>query len=209
MQPTIIGLLGKPLAGKDTVARALADSLPNLATISMGEVVREVKAVGPAHRFWNELHDSIGIADAGGIAPDGPIFECLTKLITEQFDKGAETVVWVAGPRSEQQLDWLDSWTKDCGYQEQFVYIDVPDEMVYERVSERAAHMREDDKVVPYRLAEFERITKPVIDRLREQGRIREISGLGGREAVGSRAVEIFMPVQKEHEPTLPTMARR
>lgn len=209
MQPTIIGLLGKPLAGKDTVARALRDSLPNLATISMGEVVREVKAVGPAHRFWHELHDSIAIADAGGIAPDGPIFECLTKLITEQFDKGMETVVWVAGPRSEQQLNWLDAWAKDCGYQEKFVYIDVPDEIVYERVTQRAAHLREDDKVVPYRLGEFERITKTVIERLREQGRIHEIDGLGGKEAVGARAVELCMPRQSEYEPTLPMMARR
>lgn len=209
MQPTIIGLLGKPLAGKDSVASVLSDRLPHVALISMGEVVREVKAVGTSHRFWNDLHSAISIADAGGIAPDEPIFRCLMKLVTEQFDSGKDTVVWVGGPRSEQQLRWLDEWAQACGYAEKFIHVDVPDETVYERVEARVSDHRADDQAVPYRLEEFERVTKPVIDRLREQGRLMEVNGMGAKESVGMRTLEHIQPLQLQQEMTLPFMARR
>lgn len=209
MTPTIIGLLGKPLAGKDTVADYVRDHSGDVATISMGEVVREVKATGPTHRFWNELNGTIAVADAGGIAPDEPIFRCLISLISEQFDAGKETVIWVGGPRSEQQLNWLDAWTKDCGYGEKFLYVDVPDETVFERVRHRESDMRVDDLAVPFRLAEFERVTKPVVENLREQGRLMEIHGVGGKEVVRTRAMEVLVPHRYEYEPTLPMMARR
>lgn len=209
MQPTIIGIIGKPLAGKDTVANVLSNRLPRVALVSMGEVVREVKATGPAHRFWDELNGAITIADAGGIAPDESIFRCLMKLVTEQFDSGNETVLWVGGPRSEQQLRWLDEWAKACGYAEKFIHVDVPDETVYERVEARASSNRTDDQAVSYRLTEFERVTKPVVDRLREQRRVIEVNGMGTKESIGSRAFEQLQPLRLQREITLPFMARR
>ena len=206
MKPTIICLLGKPLAGKDTVARYLREQDTGIATISMGEILREVKAAGSDHRFWPLFKDAVSVADAGGIVPDEPIFRCVTKLITEQLDSGKETVVWVGGPRSSQQLSWLDQWTKACGYDEKFFYVDVPDDVVYERVELRASHMRADDGVVSYWLSEFERVTKPVADMLREQGRLHEINGTGGKEVVGARAAELLM---LQPESTLPKAARK
>lgn len=209
MKPTIIGVLGKPLAGKDTVANYVQRHSEGVATISMGEVVREVKAVGPTHRFWPDLHGVIAVADAGGIAPDEPIFRCLARLATEELDKGNETVIWVGGPRSEQQLRWLDAWTKECGYDEKFVYIDVSDDVVYDRVRQRESDGRADDLAVPYRLMEFERVTKPVVDTLREQGRVLEVCGTGGKEVVGARALESLKTARQEWEVSLPRMARR
>jgi len=209
MKPTIIALLGKPLAGKDTVARCLRNFDAGLATISIGEVLREVKAVGQDHRFWPLFKDAITIADAGGIVPDEPIFRCFTRLVTEHLDAGKETVIWIGGPRSDQQLDWLDRWTRACGYEEKFMYVDVPDDIVFERVEQRKSHKRTDDQAVEYRLAEFERVTKPVVDRLRDQGRLHEINGTGGKEHVGTKAVELLFPGVREPEIRLPSRARR
>lgn len=210
MQPTIIGLLGKPLAGKDTIAKALQRDNPDIMTISMGDVVREVKATGPSHRFWPLLKDSISVVDRGGIAPDEPIFSCLTQLIEERVGEGYATIVWVAGPRSDQQVGWLDNWTRDRGYGEQFLYVDVPDTEVYQRVRTRADG-RPDDRegIIDFRLKEFERITKPGIDRLRQEGRLMEINGIGGKEVVGRRAIEALRLTAPDPEITLPLMARR
>lgn len=190
MQRTVISLLGKPLAGKDTVAGALAEQNPEIAPISMGDVIREVKSTGPTHRFWDQLESSIEISDNGGIAPDKPVFDVLTKLADEKITQGKDAVIWVAGPRTLQQLGWLDDWAKEKGYRELFLHIDVPDEEVYKRLNVRKDGGRLDDNVPDVRLKNFREITKPVIDTVREQGRLLEINGVGTREDVKNRAVE-------------------
>ncbi len=211
MQRIIIGLLGKPLAGKDTVADALRAKFPEIATISMGDVVREVKSVGESHRFWPILHDAIAIADAGGIAPDEPIFQCLTQLSEEQWAQGKRVVVWVGGPRSEQQVEQLDAWTRTNNVEERFLHIDVPDSEVYRRVEHRLSHGRADDRsdVIAVRLQEYERVTKPAIDKLDSEGRIAMVNGVGERHTICANAIESLKIPLMEREITLPAMARR
>lgn len=211
MQQTIIGILGKPLSGKDTVAEALRLMNPGVATISMGDVVREVKATGPSHRFWDLLHDSISVADAGGIAPDGPIFRCITLLIDEQFANGKEAVMWIGGPRSEQQVKWLDAWSTQHGYRDQFLHIDVPDNEVYARLIDRLDHGRADDRsdVIAFRLSEYERVTQPAVDYLETEGRIAKINGVGARESVAANAAEALRMGFFDPEVALPVFARR
>ena len=211
MQRIIIGLLGKPLAGKDTVADALRAKFPEIATISMGDVVREVKNVGESHRFWSMLHDVIAVADAGGIAPDEPIFRCLTQLSEEKWAEGKQVIVWVGGPRSEYQVDQLDAWTSAQGVEERFLHITVPDSEVYSRVMDRMNHGRADDRsdVIAVRLQEYERVTKPAVDRLVREGRIAMVNGVGERHSVCANAIESLQIPLLEREITLPAMARR
>jgi adenylate kinase family enzyme len=210
MQPTIIGILGKPLAGKDTVAKALRERYTDLAVISMGDVINEVKATGPEHRFWPILKDSIAIADAGGIAPDEPIFECFRELADEYLNKGKTKIVWSAGPRTEEELKMLDRWAKTCGYQEQFFHIDITNDEAHQRLDGRKMG-RADDRsdILSFRLAKFDEITQPVIDQLRNEGRIVEINGMGEKEIVGKRVQESLRIAPPDPEITLPAMARR
>jgi len=211
MTKTIIGILGKPLSGKDTVAEALRSMNPGVATISMGDMVREVKATGPTHRFWDLLHDSISVADAGGIAPDEPIFRCITLLIDEQFQSGKDTVMWIGGPRSEQQVAWLDAWATQQGHREQFLHIDVPDSEVYTRLHHRLDHGRADDRseVIAFRLSEYERVTLPAVSRLEAEGRIAKINGLGARESVAVQAAEALGMGFFDPEVALPILSKR
>jgi adenylate kinase family enzyme len=211
MAKTIIGILGKPLSGKDTVAEALRSMNPDIATISMGDMVREVKATGPSHRFWDLLHDSIAVADSGGIAPDEPIFRCITLLIEEQFRQGKEVVMWIGGPRSEQQVSWLDAWTKEKGYSDEFLYIDVPDSEAYVRLGNRLDHGRADDRadVIAFRLSEFERVTLPAVIRLEAEGRIAKINGIGPKEQVAANAAEVLHVGFFDPETALPALSRR
>jgi adenylate kinase family enzyme len=211
MARTVIGILGKPLSGKDTVAETLRLTHPSLAAISMGDVVREVKAVGPAHRFWDLLKDSIAVADAGGIAPDEPIFRCITLLIEEQFRSGKDTVLWVGGPRSEQQVRWLDAWVTENGYHDQFLHIDVPDGEVYARLNDRLRHGRADDRtdVIAFRLTEYERVTAPAVSRLAEEGKLRQINGVGSKESVAAHAAAALGLPGIDPETSLPLTSRR
>ncbi len=209
-KPTIIGVLGKPLSGKDTVAYGLAEAIPCTAAISMGSVLREVKSTGPSHRFWDILHDPAEVAARGGMADDAPVFECFTKLVEENISAGITNIIWIAGPRTEDQLGWLDTWAKQRGIAENFVYVDVPDEETHRRLNGRNAG-RDDDRseILDYRLDIYNTFTKPAVDRLRREGRIVEIDGVGPVEAVSRRAVEGLHLSLRDPEITLPPMARR
>lgn len=211
MKPTVVGLLGKPLAGKDSVAAILTRELPGCVSISIGDVIREVKAEGPRHRFWPLLQGSIAVADAGGIAPDSPVFACITTLIEEKRAEGNDMVVWVGGPRSEDQLTWLDAWTRAKGYEERFVFINTPDDELHARREYRANGGRTDDTPDAFseRLTQYEAVTRPVVDRLKSEGRLIEVKSGGGKEAVGRRAVEALQHIARDPEITLPTQSRR
>lgn len=203
MQPTIISLLGKPLAGKDTIAAELREQLPDTVSLSMGDLIREVKATGESHRFWPLLHESIAIADAGGVVPGEPINQCMEQLIGEKIAEGNTRIIWIAGPRNIEELTWLDTWAKAHDINTQFLHIDVPDAEVYKRLDGRKDHGRVDDAVPDVRLKNFYDITKPVIDSLRDQGRLMEINGVGEREAVKFRAVEALNMHRLDPEITL------
>lgn len=210
MQPTIIGLLGKPLSGKDTVARLVGERDPHVATISFGAIINEVKSTGENHRFWPLLHETISIADSGGIVPGEPINTCMEQLVSEQIAAGKTRIIWIAGPRNMEELDWLDHYTKTHDIKEQFIHINVPDEDVVTRLRGRNEGRADDAlDVLPVRLRNFREITKPVIDRLRDEGRLTEISGTGNKEMVGRQVIEALEVNQVDPEITLPAMARK
>lgn len=210
MQPTIIGVLGKPLSGKDTVAQTLCRLDPGIGSISMGEVLREVKRVGPSHRFWEQLHESAEVAAQGGLAYDFPVFQCLTQLVGEQLAQGKTTVLWVGGPKSEYQLGLLDAWAHAQGMHQSFLCVNVPDAEVYHRLDGRNDG-REDDELekLRLRLKLYDASIQPVVDKVRGEGRLIELHGVGDKEMIARRAVEALRFVAREPEITLPAMARR
>lgn len=209
-QPTIIGVLGKPLSGKDTVAKSLCEKDPGIAMISMGEVLREVKKEGPSHRFWDMLHESSEVAADGGLAYDYPVFQCLTEIVAEKFRQGKTIILWVGGPKSEYQLGLLDSWAHERGMNEKFLFIDVPDTEVYHRLDGRRDG-REDDEMekLRLRLKLYDESIKPVVDKVRTEGRLAEVYGVGDKDAIRRRVVEALRVSHRDPEITLPAMARR
>ena len=211
MKPTIIGLLGKPLSGKDTVAQTIEQSFPGVAIISMGDMLREVRAAGPSHRFWNDLQESVTIAMNGGIAPDEPVFRCFTKLIQEKRSEGKSLFVWTGALRTEDQITMLDSWCRTNGFDERFIHISVPDDELMKRREARLELKREDDRTdaFTFRLTEYERLSAPVIKRLREEGRLIDINGVGAVETVGKRVVDTLLMHGMDPETQLPRATRR
>ena len=211
MKPTIVGILGKPLSGKDTVAKSIESAFPNVSIVSMGDVLREVKATGPSHRFWHTLEESVTVAMNGGISPDEPVFRCFTQLIEEQQKEGKELFVWTGALRTEAQLDMLDAWCKQYGFDERFLHIEVPDDELLHRLEVRRDLKRDDDKeeVLSFRLKEYDRQSAPVIHRLKKEGRLIAVDGSGLKETVGKRAVDALAMRGIDPEIRLPASSRR
>lgn len=210
MQPTIIGLIGKPLSGKDTFARELIKQRADVGYISIGETIKEIKAIGSTHRFAPVLSDAIAVADRGGIAPEGPICAVVEQLIQEFLIQGKTTIVWAGGPRNIAELDWLTDWSKDHGLRDRYLLFDISDAEATMRLAYRQEGRADDrEDILNTRLAEYHAVTEPVVTKLQQEGRLLSVCGVGERESVMASAMEALRLPAFVPEASLPPMSRR
>jgi adenylate kinase len=206
-------LLGPPGAGKGTQAPALAAryGVPHVAS---GDILRYVVA-------WNF---PIGLEakkfmDEGELVPDEIVLELL-KLRLAQED-AREGFVLDGFPRTLPQAESLeDSLTEIGQLIDVAVYLDVPDELIIFRLSQRAScptcgktynllgsppkvdmvcdrdgtalFQREDDlpDVIANRLKVFHRQTRPLVQYYEHRGLLVTVEGIGSEDEVLERMVK-------------------
>jgi adenylate kinase len=124
-------LLGAPGAGKGTQGALLADR-HGLARISTGDLLRE------AVRRGTPLGQRAkGYMDAGDLVPDAVILDMVREVLVS--DMGASAGFLLDGfPRTIPQAEALDRLLADLGRPlDAVVVIDVPDEVLVQRLSGR------------------------------------------------------------------------
>lgn len=184
-------LFGPPGAGKGTQATAMVERY-NLHHISTGDLLRkEIKA-------GTELGlQAKALIEKGCLVPD----EVVEGMIESEF----KTVKGVAGflldgfPRTIAQAEALDSMLAKNGEElTAVVSIMIPDQMVIDRISHRAAiEGRADDanvEIIKNRIATYHNQTEPEIAYYTANGKYNEIDGVGTIEEVKER---IFRLVDK------------
>ena len=184
-------LFGPPGAGKGTQATAMVEKY-NLHHISTGALLRKEIAAG------TELGlKAKSLIEAGALVPD----EVVEGMIESEF----RTVTGVDGflldgfPRTIAQAEALDAILERSGEKvTSIVSIMIPDEMIIERISHRAAiEGRADDadvSIIKNRIDTYHNQTEPLIDFYRKAGTYNEIDGVGTIEEVRDR---IFKLVDK------------
>ncbi len=210
MKPTIISILGRPLAGKDTQAALLARKLPDAVILSTGAMIREVKDTGPTHRFWPILGPEIEVMDKGILISEDAINRVFEQVVHERLMEGRKYIIATAHPRTERELDSFDKMLVREGLEPVFINLNTSVEHM-RQLHKTRNHDRADDaaEVVATRIAEYDNRTKPVMDRLRQEGRLVDIDGEQGREAVHRDIMDAVRPYLADPEITLPPMARR
>ena len=176
MQPTIV-LLGPPGSGKGTQATRLQDEAgyEHLAT---GDLLREARQAGTdLGRRASEY------MLRGDLVPDDLILEA----VREALDRLDDRPVLLDGfPRTVGQADALARSLERHGRElTAAVLIDVPDDVVAERIMGRHQG-REDDRpeTVRERLRVYHGETVPVIGYYEERGLLRRVDGTGDPDAV-------------------------
>lgn len=179
MKPTIVSILGRPLAGKDTQAELLKSEFPDAVVLSTGAMIREVKETGPDHRFWPILGPEVAVMDSGVLISEDAINKVFEQVVHEQLEAGKTLIIATAHPRTLHELDSFNAMLRREGLNFIGIHLETSEAHMKEFHKTRNGSNRADDaeSVLDTRTAEFENRTKPVIDTLRKEGRIVDIDG--------------------------------
>jgi adenylate kinase len=176
MEPTV-ALLGPPGSGKGTQAERLRDR-SGFATLATGDLLREARRAG------TDLgRRAAEYMDRGDLVPDELIIAVMRDAIA-RLD--GEPILLDGFPRTVTQADALARALKDRGRElTAAVLVDVPDDVVVERISARRQD-REDDRpeTVRERLRVYHRETEPLVAYYAERGLLRRVDGAQDADAV-------------------------
>ena len=170
-------LFGPPGSGKGTQASRLSDDL-GFRHLATGDLLREARAVG------TELGQRAAeYMDRGDLVPDNVILEMVCEAIARA---GGEPIVLDGFPRSVPQADALADALDDQGRElSGAVLIDVPDDVVVERISGRGQGRSDDNpETVRERLRVYHDETEPLVAYYDERGLLRRVDGSGHPDAV-------------------------
>ena len=178
MQPTI-ALLGPPGSGKGTQAERLGEERGFVA-LATGDLLREARAAGT--ELGRRASESM---DRGDLVPD----DLIVAMIRDELESLDDKPVLLDGfPRTVAQADALSGALEERGRKlDAVVLIDVPDDVVVDRISGR--HQDRDDdspETVKERLHVYHRETEPLVEYYSERGLLRRVDGEGDAGAVNA-----------------------
>jgi adenylate kinase len=169
MEPTIV-LLGPPGSGKGTQAERLHEKL-GFAQLATGDLLRAARKEG------TELGRRAGeYMDRGALVPDDLIVEMIRDALA---DVDAEPVLLDGYPRTVPQAEALEEALGQRGRElTAAVLIDVPDDLVAERIMGRGQGRSDDDpETVRDRLRVYHDQTEPLVGFYEDRGLLRRVDG--------------------------------
>lgn len=177
-------LFGPPGAGKGTQATAMVERY-NLHHISTGNLLRKEIAAG------TELGlKAKALIEDGRLVPD----EVVEGMIESEFKtvKGVKGFLLDGFPRTIAQAEALDAMLARSGEEvTSVVSIMIPDQMIIDRISHRAAiEGRADDanvEIIKNRIETYHAQTEPEIAYYQKSGKYNEVDGVGTIEQVRDR----------------------
>ena len=179
--------LGPPGAGKGTQAKLLAES-HSLLHLSTGDMFRSAIARGTPTGLKAKSY-----MDQGQLVPD----DVVDALVDERLkDEDARSGFLLDGyPRNLTQVTALDGILATRGTPiDAVIYLDVPDEVLIERIRGRAAsavggagegaRVDDSEEVARERLRVYHQHTAPLVDHYEAAGLLRRIDGTADIEGV-------------------------
>jgi adenylate kinase len=179
-------LLGAPGSGKGTQAAMLKTSL-KVPHISTGDLLRAAVKDGTPLGLKAKA-----VMEAGKLVSDDIVLGMLEERITKPDAKSG--FILDGYPRNVAQCDALEALLSRIGQPlDVAVKLDVPNELIVERIAGRAAaEGRKDDtpETVRERLRVYAEQTAPVAEHFAKLGRLRVVDGVGEVDAIFRRILD-------------------
>ena len=210
MKPTLLAIIGKPLAGKDTQADLLVAAHPEAVKISTGHIMRAVREEGETHRLWPLIGPYIPLMEQGLKLPDEPTIAMLGEVIQEHLAEGKRLLVIAGSTRGMEQLEGFKKIARDTGTKLVLVHMDATDAETYRRSAHRNEGRVDDTpQVHAIRLKEYEAYVAPMVDALARENRLIWVNGMQPVEGVFHQLEQQLRQHTLDPEIMLPVMARR
>lgn len=169
-----IVLLGAPGSGKGTQAPKLMEKF-KLHHISTGDMFRkEISSQSPIGI------KAKSIIDNGGLCPDDVTLDMLNSYLSKLGE--CKGYILDGVPRTIEQAQMLDGINYDKPVSiSKVVYIKIDEEEIIKRILKRATELgRTDDtpEVAKNRTEQYFKLTHPLIDYYKKQGKLIEINGM-------------------------------
>ena len=171
-------ILGPQGCGKGTQAAILSEKL-GIPQFSMGKILRTAAEKDASIR---------AIQEKGELVPDEIVHRALVERLAQP--DVANGYIIDAFPRSEGQYRSSEHDISPTAV----IVINVPREVSLERMQSRARIEKRDDDTpdaMMRRLEIYEEDTKPIIERYRSMGLVREVDGVGTVEEVADRILAV------------------
>lgn len=167
-------VMGPQGCGKGTQATILGERL-GLPHLSMGQLLREAR----------DQYEEIRVAqEKGELVPDQIVRDVLAARLAQA--DCANGYILDAFPRSESQYRTAEGVVDPT----EVIVIHVPFEVSMDRMRSRARVEKRDDdtpEAMRRRLEIYEEETKPIIEKYRAMGLVRDVDGVGTVEEVADR----------------------
>jgi len=172
-----ITLLGPPGSGKGTQAERLRDRL-GFTVLSTGDLLRKARSTG------TDLgRQAAGYMDRGELVPDDLIIALVAGAIG---DLDGRPVALDGVPRTVEQARAIDELLREHSRMlNAAVLIDVPDDEVVRRITERRQGRTDDTPATAReRLRVYHRETEPLVRSFEERGLLRRVDGAQDPDSV-------------------------
>ncbi len=181
-------LLSGPGGGKGTQAEKLKKHF-GIAHVSTGEVLREARKAG------TELGKKAAVyMDAGKLLPDDIILELVSKKL--EMPEMANGFLFDGFPRTFPQAEGLNKLLKEKEMAlDAVISIEVPDEIVIERLLKRAEFEgRPDDNraTIENRLKVYYDQTEPLKSYYSKFGLLKSVDGVGSIDEIFERIITVL-----------------